>query len=215
MPRSKEVMLDFSEENIKKHCPHCGPETFAFSHPLKQTENFWVICDVHPLGEGHILIMPKKHLSCVGEYSEVIYQEFKKLYTEVTDFLKKEHGLVSSFEHGKIGQTVFHSHVHLLPFSGKSGQIVPEGEDKLTKISGIDDLRKIFLEQGKYLFFSIGDKSWTVDPALSAPGFFRDRFARALGNPERGNWKEMRQDKHTMKRATDEIMRLEKEWNDG
>ena len=42
--------------------PHCDRNGFAFSHPLEETDSFLVVCDVHPLMEGHILIIPKEHL---------------------------------------------------------------------------------------------------------------------------------------------------------
>jgi len=51
-----------------------------------------------------------------------------------------------------------------------------------------------------------------VDKTLSAPRFFRDRFARVLGRVERGNWKEMRTDKAIMKKATKEIHNLQDKW---
>jgi hypothetical protein len=37
----------------------------------------------------------------------------------------------------------------------------------------------------------IEDNKWVVDVNLAAPRFFRDRFAVALGKPEKGNWKQM------------------------
>lgn len=102
------------------------------------------------------------------------------------------------------------SHVHLLPFKDEAGEIV--AEDKLTRIRNLSDLKGVFEREGKYLFFSIGDDSWTVDLALGEPRFFRDRFARALGVSERGNWKEIHSDKKIMSIANEEIMRLEKRW---
>ena len=64
----------------KYDCPHCNKDSPALKNLLKETENFRVVCDIHPLTEGHILIISKKHLSCVGDYPENIYQEFISLY---------------------------------------------------------------------------------------------------------------------------------------
>lgn len=197
-----------------QNCPHCDPNSSALKHPLKITKNFRVVCDVHPLVEGHILIIPKDHFSCVGAFPKDLFEEFLILYQEASAFLKKEYQTVSSFEHGVIGQTVFHSHVHLLPFQGNSEMIVPEGQTNLTPITQLVSLLKVFETEGKYLFFSIGEKLWLVQTSLGAPLFFRDRFARARGTPERGDWKKMEQDQKIMESAQKDIMNLEKKWKD-
>jgi diadenosine tetraphosphate (Ap4A) HIT family hydrolase len=205
-------MLDFSERKIREDCPHCDPNSFALKHPLEETKHFWVVCDVHPLVEGHILIIPKYHLSCVGEYDEGLFREFVELYQRFSNFIKTEYGSISTFEHGKVGQTVFHSHVHLLPFKGKPEEIVPEGKEKLIKIKNFGDLRTAYEKDGQYLFFSIQDKLWLVDLLLGKPKFFRVRFAKALASPERGNWKKMHFNKQIMAKANKEIKRLEGRW---
>ena len=205
-------MNDFSEAKIKENCPHCDPTSFALKYPLEERDNFRVVCDVHPLIEGHILIIPKRHLSCIGEYPQVFFEEFVKLFEKFSKFLKQIYNSVSSFEHGKIGQTVFHSHIHLLPFDGIPSQIVPEGKENLTAFSDFSYLKKVYDKLGKYLYFSIGDKRWIVETKLAAPRFFRDRFAKALSAPQRGNWKLMDADEKIMLEANKEIVNLRKNW---
>lgn len=202
----------FSEENIKKDCPHCDPDSFALKHKLKETDNFWITCDVHPIVKGHILIIPKSHLSSIGEYPDEIYKEFIQLNKEVTDFLIDQYGKVSSFEHGKIAQTVFHSHVHYFPFDGSPLEIINEGKKYFKKIKNLNELKKIFIENKKYLFFSIGKSMWVVDTSISAPRFFRDRFAATLGVPEKGNWKEMHNNSKLMELAEMDIENLKRKW---
>jgi len=196
----------------KKDCPHCDKDSFALEQPLKETENFRVVCDVHPIIEGHILIIPKEHISCIGEYNSKLLKEFDDLYLEITKFLKLTYGKVSSFEHGVIGQTVFHSHTHLIPYSGKPESIVSEGLKYLIKLDKISDLKEIFKKDRKYLFFSIGKDLWAVDVSIGKPRFFRDRFAIALGRPERANWKQMRANKSIMELVGLEIKNLKKKW---
>ncbi|HSW48051.1 MAG TPA: HIT domain-containing protein [Candidatus Saccharimonadales bacterium] len=207
-------MSDFSEEKLLKDCPHCDPDSFALKHPLEETGNFWVICDVHPISKGHVLIIPKKHLSCIGEYPENIFKEFTELYKKFSKFIAYEYGSISTFEHGKISQTVFHSHVHLLPFKGKAIDIVPEGMDKLNEIKTIDKLKDIYKKEGNYLFFSIGNKMWVVDTVIAKPRFFRDRFANALGSEQKGNWKEMDTNEDLMSEAKRDISELENRWSE-
>lgn len=48
---------NFSEQAIKKKCPHCDLNGWAFHYLLKQTSLFSVLCDAHPLVEGHYLFL--------------------------------------------------------------------------------------------------------------------------------------------------------------
>ncbi len=206
-------MENLSKENIEKNCPHCNRESFAFKHPLEETQNFLIICDAHPLVEGHILIVPKDHYSCIGEYPDSIFKEFKEVYDRVSAFIKENYRFVCSFEHGKIGQTVFHSHVHLLPCNCRANEIVPEGSEKLIRIKVFEDLIEAFDKDGQYLFFSIEDDKWLVDCSIGAPRFFRDRFAKVLKVPKRANWKEIHSSKDMMLDAERENSALIQKWN--
>lgn len=205
-------MLDLSTEGLKKNCPHCDFNSFAFKYPLEETTDFRVVCDVHPLTEGHILIIPKTHLSCIGEFNKKLIDEFIKLYQKYSQFLKKEYGRIAVFEHGKLGQTVFHSHVHLFPFNGNVSDIIPEGMSYLTKLADISQLRDVFRKNGQYLFLGVGDKLWLIDTKLGKIRFFRDRFAYALGNPQRGDWKKMHKDKEIIAVIEKEITALKLKW---
>lgn len=205
-------MDQFSEEYIQKHCPHCGPQSFALAYKLQITNNFWIVCDGHPLREGHILLIPKQHLSCVGEYPLPLFNDFLRKYRRISDFLLWTYWSVASFEHGVIGQTVFHSHVHFLPFDGKPEDIIEEGFEYLTAVSNLSALRTAFRRDGKYLFFSIGSRMWLVDTRLGSPRFFRDRFANALGVPQKGNWRAMRADEKLMVEAENDMQKLKQRW---
>ena len=102
--------------------------------------------------------------------------------------------------------------MHLLPFKGSAIEIVPEGKQHLDRIDDISQLKSVFKKDGKYLFFSIANQMWIVDSKLGGPRFFRDRFAKALGVPERGNWKEMHQNKDIMVKAIRDIESLKSNW---
>ncbi len=192
-------------------CLHCNPADPSLEHRLLETKSFRIVADVHPLTEGHVLIIPKSHLSCAGEFSSNIFNEYESLYKQFSLFLRDTYGKISTFEHGKIGQTVFHAHVHLLPYTGSIERIVPE-VSSLFSVRGIKETQKYFHKDGQYLFVSVNDHAWMVDVKLGKPRFFRDRFAAASGAAERGNWKAMHQNKTLMKKASAEIARLVAKW---
>jgi len=205
-------MEDLSEKAIQENCPHCDLASQAYRHQLDATKHFRIVADVHPLIAGHILIIPQQHVSCVGEYPDDLFREFITIYKKVSEFIERVYSSISSFEHGKIGQTVFHSHVHLLPFSGDVAAIIPEGQDRLKALGTISELKNSYEQNGQYLFFSIGDNKWTVDSALAQPGFFRHRFANAIGNPERGDWKKMHVNQKLMSIADQENKEVANHW---
>lgn len=205
-------MEDFSEEALRDKCPHCDTSSHAFNYPLEETAHFYIVCDAHPLTEGHVLIIPRAHLSGIGEFNDEQLVEFKELYERVSNFVSTNFGSVAVFEHGKLGQTVFHSHIHFLPFDGELADIVPEGEEFCRPLKNLDGLRSLYAQEGGYLFVEVGGKQWTVDPALAAPRFFRDRFANALGGPERGNWKTVHHNAHLMHEMSQENHAVQKLW---
>jgi diadenosine tetraphosphate (Ap4A) HIT family hydrolase len=186
---NKLLIKNYMEEEIRAHCPHCDTTCWVFDYLLTNSSHFHVLCDVHPLLEGHLLIIPKRHTSCAGEYTAEEWKDFKNVYRETSNWVRRKFGSIATFEHGKIGQTVFHSHIHILPFQGNEGQIIPEGMDKCRSLQRVNDLVDVFQQEGQYLYFSIEQRQWVVDTSIGVPRFFRDRFAKALGCPQRGDWK--------------------------
>lgn len=202
-------MTDFlSEDHIRAHCPFCEPTHLAYTYLLTETKHFRVVADYNPLAEGHLLIIPKRHVACVGRYDAEEYAECTELSTRIRAFVRDTYGTESTFEHGVIGQTVFHSHVHVVPFGGTSSDIIPEGAAYIMSIIGFGDVRG----RERYLFFSIDDSAWLVDESLGGPRFFRDRFARALGVPERGEWKKIQDNPEWRARFETENRAVQKKW---
>lgn len=185
-------------------------KVFAPEHKLLETKSFIVSADDNPICEGHLLIIPKENISCVGEFSDETMMEFTELYDRMKQFIRESYGSVSTFEHGRVGQTIYHAHVHLLPFGGQSEDIIPE--NKLTEISGIQNVKSEYTNNGQYLFFSIEDKSWLADTSLGAPRVLRDRFAKALGDASLGDWKKSQKDLGTQLVNQNRIHLLEQKW---
>ena len=98
----------------------------GLTHPLFADDSFLIVCDVHPLIEGHILIIPKKHISCMGALDKLQFELYEKIYDKVNRFIRKKYGAVGAFEHGITGQTVFHAHTHVLPFARSIDEVIPE-----------------------------------------------------------------------------------------
>lgn len=203
---------DLSEAAIRASCPHCDPGSHTFKFQLAETEQFRIVCDRNPLIEGHILIIPKEHRACIAEYTAEEFIEYEQIAERTAGFVAKTYGSVSIFEHGRFGQTVFHSHVHLLPFAGNPVAIIPEGEDRLEPLKSLKDLHARDERDDGYLYFDIEGEAWTVDVKLAAPRFFRDRFGAAVGHPERGNWKALQTNPHAAAELASECEALAAKW---
>lgn len=70
----------------------------------------------------------------------------------------------------------------------------------------------VFTKKHGYLFTSINKNNFLVSEKLAEPGFFRNRYSFALGNPEKGNWRKMNENNILMNKVNDEIKDLIKKW---
>lgn len=194
-----------------EQCPHCDGG-FGLKYVLYNDNNFWVVCDVHPITEGHILIIPKDHISCMGALSYELFNKYENLYRKVLNFLNSTYGDVVVFEHCIVGQTVFHAHTHLLPFNKSIEDIVNE-KNLLKPIDDLEEIRDVFSREGKYLFIAINDEKWLVDPKIGVPRFFRDRVSKALNVPDKGDWKRAEENSKLMSEFKKDVQELINKWS--
>ncbi len=223
-----------SDFSVQEQCPHC-PGGSGLKYPLYEDQDFWLVADAHPLVEGHTLLIPKKHLPCFGAFAERSLPRIQKIYDLAKSYLSQLYpapqkittgknlkamdvnsgcgagGPVAVFEHGVTGQTVFHAHMHFLPFKGIIEDLIPE-IDYLIKIKILKDLILEFTVLGRYMYTELNDHKWLVEPSLGFPTFFRQRYAKALGVPERADWREASQDKKLVKQMEKDVKRLQKKW---
>lgn len=200
------------ESECKNSCAHCSGG-IGLEYPLFDDSSFWVVCDAHPLVEGHILVIPKEHISCMGNLSKKDFLRYKELYAQVKKFINENYGPMAAFEHGIIGQTVFHAHTHFFPFIGEINDIIPE-TNSLIKIDSKDQVKKEFEMCNKYLFVENANEMWLVDTSLGFPRFFREIFSKLLGVKNRADWKATRNNAELMTQFKEDIKNLEKKWNE-
>lgn len=198
------------DRKYESECAHC-PGGFGLEYPLFKDKNFWIVCDAHPLIRGHILIITREHISCAGALPARLFSRFAELYKQVKIFIGENYGQPAVFEHGVTGQTVFHAHIHFLPFKNTIDSIIPE-TDLLKEINSIDQLKTEFEKCGKYLYTEIDNRKWLVDSSLGYPRFFRERFGKTLGVEDRANWKTARDNSELMKIFGKDILDLEEKW---
>ena len=89
------------------------------ANKIYENENFYSIPDVNPVGEGHTLIIPKKHFGLLTELDDETSQQYISVIKEVGKILMKKYnadGFNILLNNGEsAGQIIKHVHFHMLP----------------------------------------------------------------------------------------------------
>lgn len=149
-------------------CPFCHRDRLSIV--LEQTPHFFLLVDHAPLVKGHLLLVPRAHYACYGAVPAGLDGEFAGLKARVVAFLRGAYGPVAFFEHGIFRQTVYHAHLHALPF----GALAVDMEHLLAgggrRVHSADDVRTWYAERGQYFYLeqpATGDRPG--DAALFPP----------------------------------------------
>lgn len=93
------------------------------SYTVFENDDVKAFLDISQVTEGHTLLVPKKHLTNIFDYSQADGQRFLQYIPEVAQAIKKSNpaikGLNIFVNNGDVaGQVVMHSHIHLVPRYG-------------------------------------------------------------------------------------------------
>lgn len=106
-----------SYEVRQRGCVFCDipPDRIVATHELAYAAR-----DLYPVTEGHILVLPKRHVSDYFDLYQPERNAIEGLLHQCRDTLKTSDTSINGFNVGanagqSAGQTVFHVHVHLIP----------------------------------------------------------------------------------------------------
>lgn len=142
---------------------------------MAETAHFRVVADHAPLLAGHTLVMPKEHFACYGAVPSALDGELAEIRARVAAFLTEAYGAVSWFEHGVFHQTVYHAHLHALPFGPVLPSVVRDPAIEHHPIAGRDDVRGWYAAHGPYVYLEEPGGA----AAIFAPR--EDRYFHVLG----------------------------------
>ncbi len=95
-------------------CPFCTPENIVLSNELA-----YAIFDIYPVNKGHLLIIPKRHVSDFFDTTTEEREAINELLEQGKSLLEEKYqpdGYNIGINCGETaGQTIFHVHVHLIP----------------------------------------------------------------------------------------------------
>ncbi|PAQ14431.1 HIT family protein [Bacillaceae bacterium SAOS 7] len=103
------------------------------SAKVYEDEHVYAFLDISQVTKGHTLIIPKEHKENVFELTSDQAACLFEVVPKIAQAIKKEfqvEGLNILNNNGAVaGQTVFHSHIHLLPRYGKEDGFHPIFQD--------------------------------------------------------------------------------------
>lgn len=124
------------------------------SRKVYEDENVFAILDVSQVTPGHTLLIPKKHVRNIYDYdadlAEKVFRVLPKVSRALRDSNPEIKGLNILINNEEIAsQTVFHSHIHLLPRYTEEDDFGLEwahNEDKYTR-EELDQIQEAIIQE--------------------------------------------------------------------
>jgi len=158
-------------------CPFC--DQAGLDGVLEETEHFFLLADHAPLIEGHTLIVPRSHYACYGAVPEQLEAELLALKGRVRRFLGAAYREPVFFEHGVFRQTVYHAHLHAMPFGSVVLDLPTLAREDGRYAEGLRDVRDWYARQGHYFYLECPTPEGEPLAAIFPPQL--DQYFRVLG----------------------------------
>lgn len=100
------------------NCPFCNPD--ITSRIVAKHGSVFAVSDIYPVTDGHLLILPKRHVSDWFSLTDEERRDTEKLMFCLREKLLADDPTITGFNIGvncgaSAGQTIFHVHIHLIP----------------------------------------------------------------------------------------------------
>jgi diadenosine tetraphosphate (Ap4A) HIT family hydrolase len=184
---------------MNNNCVFCDRTKFV-DRIITENSDWYVIATLGQIVGGYVLIIPKDHVSCMGALTSKQSKSMSNITKEVSHALCLEYlpnnatipCPITMFEHGVVGQTVKHAHLHILPvavnLTAKIKADFPKSEHE--ELQAATQLCEIYSKgQEPYLFWTTPNGKTMICKNPPAPGqYMRLIVAELLDAPERGEW---------------------------
>ncbi len=123
------------------------------THPLYEDDDFYCTLNLYPYNAGHLLVLPKKHITSLLEFSSEDLTRLFSLVQACEKILKKSlkpSGFNIGVNEGpNSGQSITHFHVHIVPrFPNELGFMDTVGATRTVPLT-IDQVQEILLPKFK------------------------------------------------------------------
>lgn len=155
----------YNSLNIEKECIFCNREKIR-EDILYETENFYVKIGFGIATSGHLMIISKKHYSCLAEIPEYLFREYLTLCKKTEEAIKQEFGEVFFLDYGTGGQSLNHQHTHYIPLNSpeyKIKDIIKEAVISTGMKFERGDLyylKKVYASEKEYIWLGANGESY-------------------------------------------------------
>lgn len=183
---------------MDNNCVFCDRTQFE-ERLVGETKEFWIIATLGQISNGgYTLLVPKRHVECIGamDRSEIVLLD--RVAEKIFNAILKEYEAVmmTIVEHGIVGQSIKHAHLHFVPelcnLTEKVRSDFPGST--ISKVNFWSELQGLYQRKPEpYLFWIdsslIANACW--NPQNVPMQYMRTIIAEAVGRPERANWRSM------------------------
>lgn len=186
-------------------CVFCDRGNLA-DRLIYENDYFYVVATLGQITDGgYLLMIPKMHVPCMAALTDRQTQnEWLKLMflclTLSNDRKNDKENLYPAtvFEHGIVGQTVKHAHLHILPVAlDMTARIMKDFHlAEIQKLNSFEQLSDLYARRSEpYLLWTTPDGRIMTCWNPPAPNqYLRTVAAEFLGRPERADWQTMDQE---------------------
>ena len=103
---------------MEANCVFCNRQSNDRERTIFENNLFYIMPTLGQIPDegGHVLIVPKGHVNCIANLHDTKTGSMLILLERTSEIMAKEYGCAPAmFEHGIVGQTVKHAHLHLFP----------------------------------------------------------------------------------------------------
>lgn len=181
---------------MEEGCVFCDREKLK-ALLVGEDENFLIVATLGQISDGgYLVLVPKQHVVCIGAMLPRDVERLEKICNKARNAIRAEYGIEPIiFEHGIVGQTVKHAHMHLVPATCDITERVTRDflDREIAAVSSLGALTRLYASrQQPYLFWrdslKIARVCWDPPAPLQ---YLRTVVAEAVGRPERADWKNM------------------------
>ena len=176
-------------------CVFCDPKKIK-DRTIASLDGVNMVASLGQITEGYVLLIPTNHVPCLGALAIFQIMTVANITNRLVACLKQKYQkTVTIFEHGIVGQTIKHAHLHLFPadidLTNRIQSDFPNSETQVIK--DLVSLQKQYRNrQEPYLLCSIPSGGFLIcwNPPAE-PQYLRIISAEMLNVPERADWKQM------------------------
>ena len=166
---------------------------------LKQSDNFVSIPSISPIAEGHVMILPKYHVSSMVQIETNHRNELLHFVRKIFALVQKIYGNIAVTEHGVgLGKTggcgVTHAHLHIFPAKQSTSRTILSELFETFLVNGPYDLEYI-IEAGdirkSYLCYGYDLDELIISYQEDIPSQYLRKLIAKLTFKTDWDWKEM------------------------